>query len=476
LIETQGALDTLATIFNSGESCAYSGLNSSSTQTVDLNQTRAAIWSVVKKPLSDKRYLDWVYVGFENGMFVGYGLNQLYSQKNQGSDWVSYVNKTDEVTGKPSGPATGFYKFECTSRPWYQTALQHGDVWSQPYVSVGSYGLTITAARRVMTNFGHVLGVFGADYRSLTIDRILASLLIENDDYLAFIVDNQGMLISASIAGVAVIDDVQIDAASCSNIVVKDVSCLIRTYATSQHSGWEVVEGMVLTVEVQGLGLIWAQSSPVRDSKGLDWHVVLTEVVSCDKGYFPAIKSKECNICPNGGICLGGNFMPYPKVGYWLDRQHDIESRGIVYQCDSNSCSGFDLDRFNERLSCWKSSSYNDSICNPNLLMCSKGSFGPLCGSCLPSYTFTTSSRSCVLCDGAANIGPQIFVLCCVITVVVFGGMKIFVAMSSSFAFQPRFKFGHWFEFFLRFPPIAILMKIDYGILKIIWTRYSFCS
>jgi hypothetical protein len=174
------------------------------------------------------------------------------------------------------------------------------------------------------------------------------------------------------------------------------------------------------------MGLIWAQSNPVRDSKGLYWHVVLTEIVSCDKGYFPAILSLECNICPNGGICLGGNFMPYPKVGYWIETKfQNIQSRGIVFACGSNSCPGFDLDRLPDSLSCWKSSNYYDSNCNPNLLMCSKGSFGPLCGSCLPTYMFTTTSRSCIACKSAANDGPLIFVLSCVIAVVMIGGIKV---------------------------------------------------
>jgi hypothetical protein len=91
-----------------------------------------------------------------------------------------------------------------------------------------------------LTDSGHVLGVFGASYTISTIDTLLASLLSDEDDYLAFIVNNEGMLISASIPGKAVVHNAQVDALNCSNIIIKDVSGLIETYATSQRSGWEV--------------------------------------------------------------------------------------------------------------------------------------------------------------------------------------------------------------------------------------------
>ena len=118
----------------------------------------------------------------------------------------------------------------------------------------------------------------------------------------------------------------------------------------------------------------------------LDSMTGASECILAEEKYY--LNPKTSNIvsfaCPTGAVCAGGEEMPKPKVGYWVDRSR-YSYADSLYECPRDTCVGTDLTH-NINWSCWVEAAYNNDddranyrrLCNVNTLQCRTGSQGIL--------------------------------------------------------------------------------------------------
>ena len=176
--------------------------------------------------------------------------------------------------------------------------------------------------------------------------------------------------------------------------------------------------------------------------------------------------------CPTGAVCSGGNQMPKPIKGYWVDRS-SISSAGITYECIRRTCIGSIenaaaesrlLAEANTELihnsSCWSLENYanNGAYCDPNLLLCRYGSYGPLCGSCIETFIYSTIEDDCQECTSSWIFGT-IF-----ITLGGFG-LGIFALFHFGYFRLPLYARRWWL--------VGITEHLDSGTFRVVWSTYQ---
>ena len=80
----------------------------------------------------------------------------------------------------------------------------------------------------------------------------------------------------------------------------------------------------------------------------MHWHIVVAELVSCDVNFYTPKEFKDtlidnddtCKECPNELQCDGEDYYPYPKEGYWMDRDYSVIHKSN-YECVRDTCLGF---------------------------------------------------------------------------------------------------------------------------------------
>ena len=119
-------------------------------------------------------------------------------------------------------------------------------------------------------------------------------------------------------------------------------------------------------------------------------------------GYYldPTSEVTKSRLCPDNAVCLGADELPRPRTGFWVDRT-SFEASRKVFRCSRQTCVGSELNSLNT--SCWTKAAYidgtgNGSECDSSSLQCLRGSRGPLCGSCLSGYIYSSSLRVCTTC------------------------------------------------------------------------------
>jgi hypothetical protein len=113
-----------------------------------------------------------------------------------------------------------------------------------------------------------------------------------------------------------------------------------------------------------------------------------------------------CRACPGGAKCLGGDYMPVPKPGYWVSYDSTNHVRRL-HACVRGTCKGVDWeDATDNELACWTGTNY--STCDASELQCSEGATGILCGACMPKLTYNKFKDKCVECRSSqVRIGMQ---------------------------------------------------------------------
>jgi serine/threonine protein kinase/membrane protein implicated in regulation of membrane protease activity len=504
-------LNMIFTPFNSrweyiytGDKYTTSSGRSGFVEYVDHNHTQEYFWALFKPfQMEEASSIDVIYAGFENGMFIGYGTpapGKLYFELNENSTcyeddgdeikpcWRIYLgNSTDETTGKIAGPPTITGKYDPRGRPWYTKSLSTGSIWTDPYIFADYGVLGITAAIQLETDEGEIIGVGGADYQLGSLQTVLVEMVEGYDDLLIFIVDNSGNMMAASVPGASITDDLEQIVANESSVAV--ISAIANHIEKPRNAGglggWVAANGTVMTIDVDGEGLYWAQSTELTDAYGLHWHIVVSELVSCDQGFFspPEYKETECKECPEGGFCPGGASLFYPKEGYWVDRS-SYEYGDKIYECSWDTCIGFSAaksrlvkgetndDMSEELLGCWEELSFNSSVCNADDLMCDEGSAGPLCGTCKDTYTYNSATRKCIDCDGDQSVIPAIVVgsIALLLVLLVIGFvLKDSPLFGGAGLMETRHQAILLWNSILKIPPFSILKHVDQGMLKVIW-------
>lgn len=374
---------------------------------IDVNGTMKYIWTLMKPSDDGTNGVDFVYAGFENGMFIGYKgpspiqyVEMLNGNSScPGNDMTircrrSFENATDQTTGEVIGLPSLYITYDPRYRPWYMQSLDSidGDIWTAPYVFASNGELGITATKRIESSTGQILGIAGVDYKLSTLDDALAEQEIKSaldtNEYVTYVVQSDGYMIASSVYSASVREvngtNTQVLSYNSSNVIIATTSQFIdKPIINGGGGGWASSNGTVLTIPIEGYGLYWTQVRRIENDYGLSWYVVVVELVSCDLGYYspPIYTNKDCVRCPTGGICEGGSSLPYPEPGYWVDRSF-YKYGGDIFRCVIDTCVGYEsrenkLLAENDHVNCWSQSDFNKTICSdPEFLMCATGSSG----------------------------------------------------------------------------------------------------
>ena len=183
-------------------------------------------------------------------------------------------------------------------------------------------------------------------------------------------------------------------------------------------------------------------------------------------------RTGESDPCPTGAVCSGGNKLPKPISGFWVDRSN-VTNAGIMYECIRQTCVGtVDINsdaarRLTEtsientyNVSCWSYESYsvNDAECDSSTLMCRYGSYGPLCGSCIVDYVYSRSDNECQACTSSWIFGTVVLVIGACI-------FMTFIAFHLEF-FSLPLNSKRWWIF-------GIARQVDSGTFRVLWSTYQ---
>jgi hypothetical protein len=489
--------------FNSGGSYLYE------TRLQDIptnvNNTQEFVWSLWAPVVG---FLDWVYVGFYDGSFYAYSGGTYLYQQNRNNTLYTYWNTTSTIDGKPTGPPSSTSNtYDCTVRPWYTQSEDEGSIWTAPYAFVvGGGGIGITAALRVENKYGEFLGIFAIDYLISNLETILADKVATATNYfLIYIIDNDGLMIAASISGVTSEGTNRIRANESSSDLIRLSAIEIEKYG----GNFSAADGILLSIDVPNDGVYFVQASELSEEHGLHWHIIVTELVSCESNnYIPrefddvlVDTDDTCKECPDNLQCDGEDIYPYPGEGYWMDRDYSKIPKA-VYPCVRDTCLGFKqkmkiiyenkkknnndddftaenyesfADFYDDMIDiCWKRGSIdtNDTRCDSDYLMCEKGSQGPLCGTCMDSYTYNSATRKCISCTGNQSVVPAIIIgaiLGLIILAIILFVLKDSKLVGGLGLVETEAQTRALVQKFLSIPPFSILKQVDQGMIKVIW-------
>ena len=189
-----------------------------------------------------------------------------------------------------------------------------------------------------------------------------------------------------------------------------------------------------------------------------------TDCDVCRAGYYwaPAVDGGRtgggftCEACPAKGRCQSsqGTLLPAPATGYWVNTADlgDFEDLNI-YRCPRGTCQGSSPDQAG---SCW--SAENVTACNPDALMCTVGASGPLCGSCVGGFTYSSAERICVACNVSwVRAGLLLGALALVAGVA--------LALRSGRLAPPAWVLRSWL--------MGVMRSVDSGMLRVVWSTYQ---
>ena len=165
--------------------------------------------------------------------------------------------------------------------------------------------------------------------------------------------------------------------------------------------------------------------------------------------------------CPESATCEGKLQMPRPNKNFWVDRSA-VEYASKIYPCHRLACTGAAAQT--NGTNCWAVEAYNSSSklfslenCESDSLLCLRGSGGPLCGSCMDGFTFNSAISICVECTDSTNTTP-------IIVMSILGFIFVGVAVLHFRGIKLRC------SAMPNIPCLSILMHIDTGTLKILWS------
>jgi diguanylate cyclase (GGDEF)-like protein len=140
-----------------------------------------------------------VYFGGEDGRFIGVNRQDkdnvmLFVREPGTAKREAFATQAPGDRGK----LLRSDEFDPRLRPWYQSAraAKHA-VWSSVYNDFSTSVPVITLAKSVSDANGHMLGVLGTDMRLSALSDFLKTLEVSRNG-VAFIVDEQGLLVAAS--------------------------------------------------------------------------------------------------------------------------------------------------------------------------------------------------------------------------------------------------------------------------------------
>ncbi|GAB4375662.1 MAG: hypothetical protein Kow00121_21680 [Elainellaceae cyanobacterium] len=226
--------------------------------------------------------VSWIYYGVEqDGSFIGLVRPEpdrslqivvndpttqfqghYYSTDSQG-------NRLERVQGVAE-------IYDARQRPWYQTALQGGQAWSQIYSDFASPALITSAVLPVYAASGELVGVVGADLGLENISDFLKSLDISQTGE-AFIMERSGLLVASSTTA----RPYQVNAATQQAERLRAIDSsdpLIRSTALALGQTFgsldQIQREQQFTFKLEGERQ-FIQVLPFQDQRGIDWLIVV---------------------------------------------------------------------------------------------------------------------------------------------------------------------------------------------------------
>ena len=346
-------------------------------------------------------------------------------------------------------------------RPWYYQALAaNASVYSSIYEFSRGGVSGITAARPAFARDGAVVGVLAVDYLLSDIeDAILARAYGgAADRMLAYIAQDDGLLVAASVAGVSLEPSgAQIEDVACAHATVAGAAAWFRARGGyGAHDG----AGAHFVAALPGFNASWVESVEFVTRTGLHWHIVVVEKMACAPGFAinddadshayraagaavcqacarptdaaggdgarcamrdelcwcdacvaghyldadvvagAADPSGTCRACPEHATCAGGAAVPVPDKDYWMVGGAGAAGVAAVEKCEATGGRACAADGGS---SCFASHARLAECATDGALddaLCADGAFGPLCGECESGF-YASAERGCERCTGA---------------------------------------------------------------------------
>ena len=168
-------------------------------------------------------------------------------------------------------------------------------------------------------------------------------------------------------------------------------TCLAGSYSSSGAAACQLAPAGYFT-DTDG------SSEPDPCPTGYTSLVGSTSCTICLPGMYYDFQLEDCADCPTSdatdpptksATCLGGEFLPIPETGYWLDRS-DLKLAGYPNECPSkradpedNRCGVADVDALTEEeLACFTIENFTKPHCTVDDVQCNGNSEGLFCDQC----------------------------------------------------------------------------------------------
>jgi diguanylate cyclase (GGDEF)-like protein/PAS domain S-box-containing protein len=234
------------------------------------------------KRIQTFKSVSFIYVGNEQGKFIGAGPTQQHGKSAQivevtdSTTQGNYVSYLVNPQGKRVQQLNTVPEYDPRRRPWYKAAIHAGRAtWSEIYAFIGeaNQGLTITAVQPFYQRSGQLAGVTAVDLYLNDISRFLEQLSISRSGEV-FIVEPNGLLVaSSSYEPIYTQDQNQlkrVHASSSRDPLIRDTVQQVQAKFGSLRQVQQS-QRLKLTVQKQRQ---FVRVTPWRDQFGLNWLIV----------------------------------------------------------------------------------------------------------------------------------------------------------------------------------------------------------
>jgi PAS domain S-box-containing protein len=241
-------------------------------------QDEASLLSYFSKQLETFNTISYIQFGSEQKIFTGVerlddgNLQIRISNKSSGYNLHSY-------TPSKFGEATKLLKttpnYDPRTRPWYVAPVRAGKpTWTKIYTYFDTPKLAITAAQPVYGKNNKLIGILGSDLTLSDIHQFLEKLKIGKSGQ-TFIVERSGELVANSTPEAPFIVSKgvpqRIGAANSKNVLIRSTA----RYLTQRFGHLSKIDRIYqLDFAIDGKRQ-FLQVTPLSDSKGLDWLIVV---------------------------------------------------------------------------------------------------------------------------------------------------------------------------------------------------------
>lgn len=397
---------------------------------MDDNVTMQLLYSIIRPSTT---FFSNLYVGFENGKFIGYSRSYNYNKpysptltylKNSNSSCEEfeppynfsshclrvYYNSTKQSTGLIDGKASITFQYYAQKRPWYLGVKENNadSQWSELYAFVPSGGLGMSAAKQLLTNNGEFIGVVGIDLHvNPTLQLVLSDEDQSNSVFVSFIVDANFFLVASSNTSYDLKQKV---------LAVDSPESVVSSAARHFQSLKLDYGNSSIQLFASGKELYWASSIDIGDKHGLAWHVVTAQRIQCPSKYY-ANSDGDCVACHEKRYSDGGTSIACDKctTNYFMSKDGECESCTEGMKCERTGVTIQNVEienhyyRFSETATkvyrcpfpdhCLGSIGNMTNATADEYNSCKDGTTGPLCVMCERYFHFSLDDEKCTPCD-----------------------------------------------------------------------------